>query len=139
MHVTQIESSLNLTYNWLNEFKEYGHLRDESQSYSVLRIVLHELRDHLPVDVSAHLAAQLPLVLKGLYFDGWDPSREIRRVDSFEDFIKPIRKDMTNLDVNLKESVRNCIQFIISKIEKDLADKVMGSLPERLKDALLVS
>ncbi|WED43537.1 DUF2267 domain-containing protein [Legionella cardiaca] len=139
MSVRSIESSLASTYRWLNEFKEMGHFRDESQAYSVLRIVLHELRNHLPLDISAHLSSQLPLFLKGMYFDGWDPSKKITRDESFEDFIAPMRSSISNLDVNLKESVRECFHFITSKLDDNLAAKVINSLPESLRNALMVS
>ena len=46
-----------------------------NQSYAALRAVLHALRDRLPVDESAQLAAQLPMLVRGIYYDGWDPSR----------------------------------------------------------------
>ncbi|MFH9728397.1 DUF2267 domain-containing protein [Streptomyces sp. NPDC017254] len=36
--------------------------------------MLHTLRDRLTVDVAAHFAAQLPDLLRGAYYDGWDPS-----------------------------------------------------------------
>ena len=37
--------------------------------------MLHAVRDRLPVDQSAKLAAQLPMLVRGIYYDGWDPSR----------------------------------------------------------------
>ncbi|ASQ44994.1 DUF2267 domain-containing protein [Legionella clemsonensis] len=137
MQVSSIESSLNTTYKWLNEFKEFGNFRDESQSYSVLRVVLHHLRDKLPLDVSAHLAAQFPLVLKGLYYDGWDPSHEIDEARTFDEFIEPMMKELNNLNVDIKESVRDCIKFLNKKLERDLSEKVMQSLPHKLRNALL--
>ncbi|MFE2233419.1 DUF2267 domain-containing protein [Streptomyces sp. NPDC059442] len=36
--------------------------------------MLHTLRDRLTGDVAAHFAAQLPDLLRGAYYDGWDPS-----------------------------------------------------------------
>jgi uncharacterized protein (DUF2267 family) len=36
--------------------------------------VLHALRDRLSVDAVAALAAQLPLLLRGAYYEGWHPA-----------------------------------------------------------------
>ena len=43
------------------------------QSYAALRAVLHRLRDRLSVDGAAHLGAQLPTLIRGVYYDGWKP------------------------------------------------------------------
>jgi uncharacterized protein (DUF2267 family) len=39
------------------------------------RAVLHALRDRLPLDNAVHFAAQLPMFLRGLFYDGWKPSQ----------------------------------------------------------------
>src|SRR5258706_928036 len=46
-----------------------------NQSYAALRAVLHALRDRLTVDEGAQFSAQLPMLVRGLYYAGWDPSR----------------------------------------------------------------
>jgi uncharacterized protein (DUF2267 family) len=46
-----------------------------NQSYSALRAVLHALRDRLTVAETAHLSAQLPMLIRGIYFKGWDPTK----------------------------------------------------------------
>ena len=69
-----IDRSAQQTHAWLRELAaELGH-RDQRAAYRVLRAVLHTIRDHLPVDESAQLAAQLPTLLRGVYYEGWRPS-----------------------------------------------------------------
>ncbi len=50
----------------------------------MLRAWLHTVRDRLPVDSTAHLAAQLPALLRGIYYEGWTPSRVPMRFDASE-------------------------------------------------------
>ncbi|MCU1499257.1 MAG: hypothetical protein JWM47_3210 [Acidimicrobiales bacterium] len=71
------DSTVQKTNQVLHDIEEaYGWSSQRRQhSYAALRAVLHALRDRLPVGEAADLAAQLPMLLRGLYFEGWDPSR----------------------------------------------------------------
>jgi uncharacterized protein (DUF2267 family) len=40
-----------------------------------LRATLHALRDRLIIDEVAQLSAQLPMLIRGLYYKGWDPTK----------------------------------------------------------------
>lgn len=57
---------------------------DRRYAYRVLRAWLHVVRDRLTVDSAAHLGAQLPELLRGLFYEGWSPSRVPVRYDNAE-------------------------------------------------------
>lgn len=48
---------------------------DRRFAYRVLRAWLHTLRDRLTVEEAANFAAQLPELVRGVYYDGWNPAR----------------------------------------------------------------
>jgi uncharacterized protein (DUF2267 family) len=70
-----IRQALNACEIWLHELKDKPVIRSPEDAYAVLRAVLHAIRDRLPVADAAHLSAQLPMIVRGFYFEGWDPSR----------------------------------------------------------------
>ena len=70
-----IQHSVEKTHIWLNEVAEELGDGDRQYAYRALRAVLHALRDRLTVDVAAKLAAQLPTLIRGVYYEDWDPSR----------------------------------------------------------------
>lgn len=85
-----IERSAEKAHIWLNEVAEALGTDDRHYAYRALRAVLHSLRDRLTVDVAAKLAAQLPVLIRGIYYEDWDPSRTplpIHDVKAFLDHV----------------------------------------------------
>ena len=68
------DTTLQLTNAWLNELMEELDWPQRERAYHALRAVLHALRDRLPVGEVAALGAQLPLLVRGIYYEGWHPA-----------------------------------------------------------------
>src|ERR1044072_8696714 len=67
--------SVEKAHIWLNEMADELGTDDRQEAYRVLRAYLHALRDRLPVNEAAQLAAQLPELIRGIYYEGWNPSK----------------------------------------------------------------
>ena len=72
--IPHIEASVHTANVWLKELAQELGWEDRERVYHALRSVLHALRNRLTVDEAADLGAQLPLLIRGLYYEGWDPS-----------------------------------------------------------------
>ena len=72
-HLEVLETTVQKTHQWLDAISDRSHL-DTHQSYQALRAVLQTLRDRLPANEAAHLAAQLPILVRGIFYEGWRPS-----------------------------------------------------------------
>lgn len=68
------EHAIHTANIWLNAVVDAIGTDDRNLANRALRAWLHTFRDRLTVDVAAHFAAQLPELLRGVYYDGWDPS-----------------------------------------------------------------
>jgi uncharacterized protein (DUF2267 family) len=74
MSTTQHElfsNTLQKTHLWLKEVMEELYWEDEDKAYLALKASLHALRDRLTVDEATHLGAQLPMLIRGMYYEGW--------------------------------------------------------------------
>ncbi len=74
MHQQEIEpfrSTLTKTHVWLQEILDDLEWNDPHAAYLALKGVLHSLRDRLPVDEAVQLGAQLPMLIRGLYYEGF--------------------------------------------------------------------
>ncbi|MEV1157285.1 DUF2267 domain-containing protein [Micromonospora chokoriensis] len=91
--ISAFESSLDKTNLILKDIEDaYGWPKDRrNQSYAALRTVLHLLRDRLPVDESVEFAQQLPVLVRGIYFDGWVPSDVPIKLNR-DDFLYEVRQ-----------------------------------------------
>ncbi|HKT82985.1 MAG TPA: DUF2267 domain-containing protein [Solirubrobacterales bacterium] len=82
-----IDKSVEKAHIWLQEVAEELGTEDRQQAYRVLRAYLHALRDRLPVDEVAQLAAQLPGLIRGIYYEGWNPSATPVHYRGLADFL----------------------------------------------------
>jgi uncharacterized protein (DUF2267 family) len=118
----------------LNDIEHaYGWPRQRrNQSYAALRTVLHALRDRLPVAESAQLAGQLPMLVRGIYYEGWNPSDVPVKMDKAA-FLARISQEFTYAvdggPQRLVETVLSAMRRHIS--EGQLAD-VKSILPKDL-------
>lgn len=88
-----IERSVEKAHVWLDEVAGQLGTDDHRQAYRVLRAYLHALRDRLTVDEAAQLAAQLPDLIRGIYYESWNPSSTPVKYRGFADFLNRIATD----------------------------------------------
>lgn len=69
-----IDHTVQVTHEWINDLDRALDWGNKARSYHLLRSVLHALRDWLQVNEAADLAAQLPTLLRGVYYDQWRPA-----------------------------------------------------------------
>lgn len=69
---------------WVADVTAALGTEDRHYGRRALRAWLHALRDRLTVDAVAKFGQQLPELLRGMYYDGWEPSRAPQKYNAFE-------------------------------------------------------
>ncbi len=100
-----------------------------SAAYSVLRAVLHALRDRLTIDQAAHLGAQLPMLIRGFYYEGWVPSDKPLRQRSKEEFLEHVQDDIADPTVDVERVTVAVFRLLTRKIAPGEIDNVRNSMP----------
>lgn len=85
-----IDHAPQVVAEWLNLLEEDLGWNDRSRSYRLLRETLHAIRDFLTVQEAASLSAQLPLLVRGIFFEGWMPARTPARPRSAEALLERV-------------------------------------------------
>jgi uncharacterized protein (DUF2267 family) len=120
--------TVDLSGHWLDDVMgETGW--DAPRAYAALRAVLHVLRDRLTADEAADLAAQLPLLLRGLYYDGWRPSAHPLKYRHKEDFLERVAQHCPGLTEDEREAAARSVFRL-------LARRVTGGEIQQVKDQL---
>ncbi|MEO0785447.1 MAG: DUF2267 domain-containing protein [Pseudomonadota bacterium] len=131
----QFDETLHLTNTWLKDIMTELGWSDRSAAYRALRTSLHSLRDHLSVDDGAHLAAQLPMMLKGVYYDGWKPAHCGGGDRSAEAFLKPIGEAFdADPRIEAKTVAQSVFKVMSDHITEGEINHVRHALPKPIRE-----
>jgi uncharacterized protein (DUF2267 family) len=130
--IASFESSNADAYQWLDEISKILGYEDRRFALQLLRGTLHALRDRLTIDQSAHLSAQLPLLIRGIYFENWDPQPPTRD-RTVDGFIGRVRRAVTgNAEDDLSDAVRAVFAVLQRHVSLGESDKIANTLPHAL-------
>jgi uncharacterized protein (DUF2267 family) len=132
--VTAFDSTIQTTNVWLHDILERLAWADRHRAYHALRAVLHALRDRLPVDQVAALGAQLPMLIRGFYYEGWHPAATPTRERRKEDFLAHVAaafRDGPGIDA--EEVARAVFQVIAKHVTPGEIEHVKIALPGEIR------
>ncbi len=123
--------------------EELGYPDNTDKAGRVVRAVLHALRNRLVLDESFQLMAQLPMALKAVYVDGWDPKREPQRINQMQDFLEEIQNedkragaydftDLNEVESSAKAIFRTLAHYVSEGELRDIA----AQLPQDVKSLI---
>lgn len=129
------DSTLQKTNVWLREISDELGIEDRHLAYAALRATLHALRDRLIVNEAVDLGAQLPMLVRGIYYEGWHPGGKGHKADrtEFLDSIgRQFRSTVWRLDpTELAEAVFRVLERHVTPGE---LEDVKRSLPAELRE-----
>ena len=119
---------------WINEIGQELGVDDEKRAYLALRAGLHALRDRLTVEEAAHLAAQLPTMIRGLFFEGWHPGGKRSRPRTKESFLQAIEREMAHGTLDAGRVARAVFRLLDKHVSAGQIDNVRHSLPRPIAE-----
>lgn len=133
--ILSIDHSPQVVAEWLNMLQADLGWSDRDQTYLLLRHTLHAVRDFLTVDEAADLSAQLPLLIRGIYFDGWIPSKTPAHPRSVKDFLERVMGPFgDNRPAFPDVAVSAVFTLLHTKISAGEYNQVVRSMRKSLRD-----
>ena len=119
---------------WLKEIMKAQRWRNRQKAYIALRSVLHALRDRLIVDEAVHLGAQFPMLIRGLYYEGWTPSgKPVKR--SREEFFAAVSEAFKNDPaIDPERVVRSVFAVMAKRVSEGEIEDIKSALPEEIRE-----
>lgn len=127
------DKTLETTHIWLKEIMaDLGP--DKQVAWKVLSTVLHKLRDRLSINLAAHLGAQLPLLVRGVYYDQFEPSKMPSECRSRDDFIEEVAEWLSDTrPVDPEAAIRTVFKVLSRHISQGQVDHVKQALPKSVR------
>jgi len=131
---TFFEHTTHEAHLWVNEVASELGIEDKRLALHVLRAVLHGLRDRLPLDSVAHLSSQLPMLIRGLFFENWDPHVKAAHHHRLDDFAAALYQELRGYDeaVDVQDAVRAGFAVLGAHISLGEWRKIASNLPREL-------
>jgi uncharacterized protein (DUF2267 family) len=129
------DKTLQTTNIWLDEIMaEIGP--DRQVAWHVLGAVLRSLRDRLPPDLASHLGSQLPILVRGVYYDQYEPSATPDKIRSLDEFLAKIKAQMETIrPVDSGDALKVVCRVLDRHVNKGQMNKVREALPEEIRRA----
>lgn len=134
-NVKAVQKTLSQTAEWIKELSEVYDFADENKSFALLRATLKALRDRITMEEALHLGSSLPALLRGYYFEGWDPSNGPKKDKTVAHFLTSVRSHLGgHEDIDLEMAVPEAMKLIFEKIDQGEAEQVKQNLPTEIQE-----
>jgi uncharacterized protein (DUF2267 family) len=129
-----IERSAEKANIWLKDVASQLGDGDLRHAYRVLRAVLHVLRDRLTIDLMAKLAGQLPTLIRGIYYEDWDPNRQPMPPHTVDTFLEHVVSEgRFSGESEASVAVTAIATVLRRRLTLDEMDAILAVIPEKLR------
>jgi uncharacterized protein (DUF2267 family) len=136
--VDSIERSVHKTNEWLADLDEELNTDDRALAWRVLRAYLQVLRDRLTIDEGAQLAAQLPHLLRGAFYEGFDPGHQPEKLrDADELLARLVERAQLGDPAEASRAAAAATRVLRRHVTEGEMEDVLAQLPQAIREVLV--
>lgn len=132
-----LETTISTSRQWLHELMAKMQLPPEeaSRALHALRAGLHAIRDRLPAAEVVHLGAQLPVLVRGLYYEGWRLTNDPTQIRTRAEMIDRVQRE---IDPDRQLSATTVLSAVIALLNEHVSAgeiaNVVSTLPRPIAE-----
>jgi uncharacterized protein (DUF2267 family) len=131
--LSEFDASVHKANVWFKDLMHLMNWQDRHRAYGALRAVLHCLRDHLPLEQVAALGAQLPMLVRGFYYEGWHPAGKPLKERKRSAFLESVAEQLEDPNVEPEKVVTAVFQVLNAHLSLGEVESAMHCLPKELR------
>lgn len=133
---TILENNIHQTMDWIYAVEEACHWDDDNQrkAFIALRAVLHQLRDLLALEAAAALSSQLPLLIRGIFFENWKPDSNSSKIFEKDEFLSLVSKALYPYrDMDVEKTIKGVFNVLSRKLPPGVFDNIIKAIPKEIQ------
>lgn len=132
--LSAFDETIHATNTWLHEITARLGWDDRQKGYRLLRACLHALRDRLPVPEAAQFSAQLPMLIRGIFYEGWRPGATAGKARTIDEFLTGVRAAFSeDPDFDAEAAFREVISVMKLHVSGGEIEDMRRTMPEEIK------
>jgi uncharacterized protein (DUF2267 family) len=135
--IDSIERTVHKTNAWMSELASELGLEDgDQEAWRILRAYLQVLRKRLTVAEAAQFAAQLPMLVRGAFYDGFEPAHQPEKIRDRDEFLQRFEERAHPLSVDPGQAVAASTHVVRRHITEGELEDVLAQLPTEVRELL---
>jgi uncharacterized protein (DUF2267 family) len=127
------ETTINESNAWLKTIEARLAGSSRHEAYAAFRAVTHALRDRLAPGGAMRLAAQLPMLLRGAFVEGWQPDETPVRTHSAQAFLEKVARGLPpDFPFEPAPVTRAVVEALRSSMHGGAIEKIKVELPAEI-------
>jgi len=133
--ITTLDNAPHDANAWLKDVCTALDWTEKGRAHLLLRTVLHAVRDWVTVDEAAQLAAQLPILVRGIYYEGWDPSSTPVHPRAKADFVARVDHMFTKEPLDDTEAAISAVLGVLeNRVSSGEIEQVKHAMRANIRD-----
>ncbi len=129
-----LDSTVREAQAWIDDVTQRLGWHDRDKAYLAVVGAMHALRDVLPTEEVVYLGASLPTLLRGLYYEGWHPTRRAGSLKNRSAFLDRIHEAVhRDPGIDVEQVARAVFALFAARLPAAEIEDAKAATPKALR------